>query len=513
MGDSLWAMLFCELLRGGVGGPATTGMDLDTWIDHCLRYHDGRFAECIDFIFFCYSLKQRKKLNGIVATAARTRSGRASGGGDEDVDLTTNQQAPSVDDLRLAAAALADAVSPPADQQQKCADPSVAAALEEGRKTLKLLSVYSKTFEGTAAQMMLSRRELLAMIQSGHSGTPVYFGTTAAADVEGWPEIFHMIGAHRIKKRFPSITALETDIDGIISQLTKEQCATLVKENPVIVIRHYRDRFNALWDHILCGKAKPLGEISDYWRRDDAQQRGSFHTHMLIFIKWLSENGRMAELMESEDGRAALLRMFDDRISAWYSQLPPGYTEEGIAVQELQDAIRRSLQAEGPEDPRPCPVCGTGDDGDSAFLLCSSCNDPIGHNTCIGMTSEVCSSPPSLKPFSPIPCHYVTQPVGTQPLLLRGLFDRESTSPSPPTRSATRASTSLPGQHRLRSARTAAHLAPRRQWCCQQRKPTTGSSSRALAPHWTTSQGPRGVPTAASLGRTAKPPSISARAA
>jgi hypothetical protein len=75
MGDSLWAMLFCELLPGGLGGPATTGMDLDTWIDHCLRYHDGRFAKCIDFIFFCYSLKQRKKLNGIVATAARTRSG------------------------------------------------------------------------------------------------------------------------------------------------------------------------------------------------------------------------------------------------------------------------------------------------------------------------------------------------------------------------------------------------------------------------------------------------------
>jgi len=66
----------------------------------------------------------------------------AAGGGDEDVDLTANQQAPSVDDLRLAAAALADAVSPPdSGQHHKSADPSVAAALEEGRKTLKLLSV------------------------------------------------------------------------------------------------------------------------------------------------------------------------------------------------------------------------------------------------------------------------------------------------------------------------------------------------------------------------------------
>jgi hypothetical protein len=314
------------------------------------------------------------------------------------------------------------------------------------------------------------------MIQSGHCGTPVYFGTTAAADVEGWPEIFHMIGAHRIKKRFSSITALETDIDGIISQLTKEQCATLVKENPVIVIRHYRDRFNALWDHILCGKAKPLGEISDYWRRDDAQQRGSFHTHMLIFIKWLSESGRVAELMESEEGRAALLRIFDARISAWYSQLPSGYTEEGIAVQELRDAIRRSLQAEGPEDLRPCPVCGTGDDGDSAFLLCSSCNDPIGHEICIGMMSDISKS---------------------------------AHAPS-----ATLASTSPSGQHRrlLRRAGTTAMLPPRRQWCCQQ-KATTGSCSRGLAPHSTTSLGLRGGPTAASRGTTAESPSISARAA
>ena len=329
-----------------------------------------------------------------------------------------------------------------------------------------------------------------------------------------------MIGARRIKLRFPTISAPETDIDSVIAQLTKEQCATLVKENPVIVIRHYRDRFNALWDHILDGKAKPLGKITDFWRRDDAQQRGSFHTHMLLFIQWLSHNGRMAELMESEQGRAALLQMFDERISAWYSQLPPGYTEEGIAVQELQDAIRRSLQAEGPDDPRPCPVCGTGDDGDSAFLLCSSCNDPIGHETCI-MMSEVCfvCAPPELVWSSP------AARAGEQCLLcagrslLRAVCHREPTSPSPPTPSATRASTSPSGQHhhnRLRRAGTAQVLRPRRrQWrCCQQQQSTTaGSSSRALALHWTTSQGPPGGHTAASRGRTARSPSISARAA
>jgi hypothetical protein len=83
-------------------------------------------------------------------------------------------------------------------------------------------------------------------------------------------------------------------------------------ENPDISARHFNRRFQAFFDRILCGKAKPLGEIIDHFWRVEFQQRGSPHIHCLL---WIKDAPDVLELSESEDGRKELAAFVDKSLS------------------------------------------------------------------------------------------------------------------------------------------------------------------------------------------------------
>ncbi|GMF66045.1 unnamed protein product [Phytophthora lilii] len=83
-------------------------------------------------------------------------------------------------------------------------------------------------------------------------------------------------------------------------------------ENPGIAARHFNRRFNALFKHILCGKAQPLGQITDYFWRVEFQHRGSPHIHALL---WVKDAPDVLKLSESDTGRTILANYVDSIIS------------------------------------------------------------------------------------------------------------------------------------------------------------------------------------------------------
>jgi hypothetical protein len=154
---------------------------------------------------------------------------------------------------------------------------------------------------------------------------PTFFLTLSAADTI-WPDFAR----------------------GCDPTLTMEQCRNLsfaerrryLNQNPDVSARHFSRRFKAFFDKVLMGKAKPLGEIIDYFWRVEFQQRGSPHIHCLL---WIEDAPDVLKLSETEEGRLELSAFIDKHISALSKTL-----------KELELCI--------------CPTCTTHRDGESDIL-------------------------------------------------------------------------------------------------------------------------------------------------
>jgi hypothetical protein len=79
----------------------------------------------------------------------------------------------------------------------------------------------------------------------------------------------------------------EADVD-LMDTPTRER---LVSSDPVTCARYFRHSMNSLLTSI-CSCDKIIGEMEDFFLRDEFQQRGSPHSHWLAFIKDAPVYGR-----------------------------------------------------------------------------------------------------------------------------------------------------------------------------------------------------------------------------
>lgn len=66
--------------------------------------------------------------------------------------------------------------------------------------------------------------------------------------------------------------------------LTSSQRATILRDHPALSSRIHYLQQALMYEHVLCGKDKPLGTISDRFSRLEFQRRGSPHTHNLYAV-------------------------------------------------------------------------------------------------------------------------------------------------------------------------------------------------------------------------------------
>ena len=126
---------------------------------------------------------------------------------------------------------------------------------------------------GTPAYWEKSKKDLFAMIRQ--LGVPTFFLTFSAAD-RRWIEIDNAI---LIQQGKPPMTTEEH------KNMTWEQHCQIIMSNPVTAARMFEYRVQTFIKDVIMSKAKPIGEVEDYYYRTEFQQRGWPHIHMVVWVK------------------------------------------------------------------------------------------------------------------------------------------------------------------------------------------------------------------------------------
>ena len=137
-------------------------------------------------------------------------------------------------------------------------------------KCVEKLTPQFSTIKGSPGYWRQRSRDLLSTVCSPIMKRPTIFMTLSAADTF-WVDFM--------------ASALPNMSDEDIATMTKSQRNDVLAENPDLAVSHFHYRWMALWEEILNGDSKPLGEIEDYFWRVEFQARGSPHVHMMLWIK------------------------------------------------------------------------------------------------------------------------------------------------------------------------------------------------------------------------------------
>ena len=131
---------------------------------------------------------------------------------------------------------------------------------------------YLRQVRGTPAYWKLQMLDCLAMVRS--CGVPTFFLTLSAAEYH-WPDMIVSLA------RFSGRIIAESDV----INLSWEEKTTFLNNNPVLTVKLFEQRVQALFDKYLKSPAQPLGYIRDYVIKIEFQARGSPHAHCLLWIQ------------------------------------------------------------------------------------------------------------------------------------------------------------------------------------------------------------------------------------
>jgi hypothetical protein len=302
-GRLFFAKVFPNHFTNGVGGLhlAEDSMKESAFVQHALHWHTRQFALDADFIFLAYHRMMRDRVSGLCLAAAEHGARFNTSAADA---VTARPEMPSAGQLRAMARAALDGQGN-----------AVSDAVGDVQKLLNRLMPFSQSLPCTEVYMANQRKRLLALISSGVLADNFTWFLTYGANDYNWPEVYDMI------------------FKGPAPALSKKERRKLLADNPLIATTHYFDRERLLWKHIIQGEGKPLGPISEYWKRRDGFQRGSWHSHTLLAT---SLAGAIQDwLTDPAEGYARACELYGECASAWLPDVVDGFDEMG---RELPDA-------------------------------------------------------------------------------------------------------------------------------------------------------------------------------
>lgn len=171
---------------------------------------------------------------------------------------------------------------------------------------------FLQNIRGTPAYFQRAVRELIAMVAQFRC--PHFFLTLSAADMS-WPELLRIIAEQTTGKVLS---------DNEINELTYEQKASMIRNDPASAARHFDYRLQAFFTNML-RHASILGQLKYYFYRIEFQMRGSPHCHAIL---WYADG---PEMKASTD--EAILEFFNDKITA---ELPGDNDELNTLVNRVQ---------------------------------------------------------------------------------------------------------------------------------------------------------------------------------
>ncbi len=267
-----------NLFPYGRGGPEPLGSFKISgpYLCHLLRLgREREFQQSPGFIFYSYSFVMKQRSGTISFLATKN--------GQEDKDPVKVSVADAKEFLAYIEANKNVAVA---------ARPTAPADLITETKMKLLMNrllPYATLLVGTELYMKAERRKLLSMISAAVTN-----------DLAMWAVFFTEAQPDKYLSEIydNAITSAVLEIDkpnwyepdvhirrNLANKLSKSDRREILKAHPLMSARIHAAQQSVFWKYIICGEDQPFGEVLDYWRRVEFQERGTPHSHNLINIR------------------------------------------------------------------------------------------------------------------------------------------------------------------------------------------------------------------------------------
>ena len=131
---------------------------------------------------------------------------------------------------------------------------------------------FLKTLRGSPPYFEKAKKDLFAMIRQ--LGAASLFCSFSSAETK-WNHLLRILGKLIDHKDYS---------DEELDNLTWEEKCRLIQSDPVTCARHFDFQFNTFLKDVLMSELALLGKIKDWFYRVEYQQRGSPHSHMLVWL-------------------------------------------------------------------------------------------------------------------------------------------------------------------------------------------------------------------------------------
>jgi hypothetical protein len=296
--DFFLQLAFVNLFPYGRGGPEPNGAFKVSapYLSHLLNLGGQReFQQSPNFIFYAYSWKMKHR--------AGTISFLATKNGQTDVDPVNISVADAKEFLTYI-----DEQRTRSPYQMAVAARRPAELITETkmRMLLNRLLPYAGLMAGTQLFMQSERKKLLSMISSAvtnRNSMWAYFFTEAQADIYLSELYDNAITSSRKHIKDVDWRSPVAKRRADSKKLIKAQRAIILRDHPMLSARLHVAQQDVFWQYVVHGTFEPFGEVKDYWRRVEFQERGTPHSHNLINIATVV--GGIQEDSLSKQGNAA----------------------------------------------------------------------------------------------------------------------------------------------------------------------------------------------------------------
>jgi hypothetical protein len=269
--DYFWEKCYPHLFPYGRGGPSDRRFSfgkikIEEFFKRMLERggyiygmkYGRRFQASPSFLFSAYVLDSRRRIASVSVVAAK--EGNISSKGEDDLETITVGDVKSI--IRNAAVEILQ-------EDPKAVETHLEQAKSEGlgglsvKKLIERLVPFSPELRGSPIYFALERKKLLSMLTNPvvtSEGSWTWFCTFAS------PEVYESTLFEVAEDAFIDDTLTDI-IKSNVRRMKKEERLTILKQSPALSARLFHYKQNSFWDLVLMGRHKPLGDISDWWRR------------------------------------------------------------------------------------------------------------------------------------------------------------------------------------------------------------------------------------------------------
>jgi hypothetical protein len=234
---------------------------------------------------------------------------------------------------------------------------------EQLKRFIARMVPYGNSLKGTALHMAYEARKLRAMIASPiikQQGSFRWFVTFAPAD-----RYDIRLFENCVKPPPPRVETDETAAEfqearweprsADAQKLTLAQRDAFLVSHPALCARLFALKQACLWEHVINGRAQPLGACTDQWRRTEFQDRGAPHVHALVAV---AEDGISLQALDLPHGAPLpdnFKEMVDKVVTAQLAERCAPSSSNNMITDDYNFNIPWEGHIEDSEDPRKLP--------------------------------------------------------------------------------------------------------------------------------------------------------------